>query len=181
MSEHLNYGQGPTIANAEQMGLGRVDIKKVETIPELTPWYKTNGITAGTLRKDPLTGKMMKENYFGDDSVAGLNDFVSANDYDGAVTSGYKGTESDFGKLQAADAKGTGWGMSGYGGVALGAGQLGLGLMSYLENKETAGKQRALLDQQIKQNKYVLENAQNRANSIRAGFASGFSSRPQGA
>jgi hypothetical protein len=55
--------------------------------------------------------------------------------------------------------KPTDWGMDGYGGVALGAGQLGLGVMSYLENSKTADKQRALMDQQITNNKFALGNA----------------------
>ena len=53
----------------------------------------------------------------------------------------------------------TDWGMTGMGGVALGVGQLGLGAMSYLENSKTADKQRALMDQQITNNKFALGNA----------------------
>jgi hypothetical protein len=41
----------------------------------------------------------------------------------------------------------------------LGIGQLGLGALSYLENKKTADKQRELLGQQIEQNKFVLDKA----------------------
>jgi len=46
--------------------------------------------------------------------------------------------------------------MSGVGGLALGVGQLGLGLMSYLDNKKTADKQRALMDQQYANNDYAM-------------------------
>lgn len=191
MPQHPNYGLGPRIANTQQTDSVAEALAKtlkknsIYKIPKLTleskstPWYKTNGIAAGTLYTDP-DGVTRKESYIGDNPKADLNDFVSANDFDGAYDSGYTGTKADFAKLQAADAKGTGWGMEGYGGVALGAGQLGLGVMSYLENQKTAGKQRELLDQQIAQNKYVLANAKGHADSVRAGFSGGFSSQPQG-
>ena len=55
----------------------------------------------------------------------------------------------------------TDWGMEGYGGVALGAGQLGLGVMSYLENQKTAGKQRELMGQQIASNEFALGSAKD--------------------
>ncbi len=48
------------------------------------------------------------------------------------------------------------WGMNGLGGTLLGAGQLGLGLMSYLDQSKTASKQRAIMDQQIASNKYNM-------------------------
>lgn len=48
------------------------------------------------------------------------------------------------------------WGMKGLGGTLLGAGQLGLGLMSYLDQSKTAKKQRAVLDQQIASNDYSM-------------------------
>ena len=65
---------------------------------------------------------------------------------DGAQTGLFNQPKSD----------GTGWGMDGYGGVAIGAGQLGLGALGYLDNVKTAGKQRALLDQQLVSNNQAL-------------------------
>ena len=69
--------------------------------------------------------------------------------------------------------KGTDWGMEGYGGVALGAGQLGLGVMSYLENSKTADKQRALMDQQIANNKFALGSAKDFKAALAKNFNQG--------
>ena len=69
--------------------------------------------------------------------------------------------------------KPTDWGMEGYGGVALGAGQLGLGVMSYLENSKTADKQRALMDQQITNNKFALGSAKDFSAALTQNFNKG--------
>lgn len=55
-------------------------------------------------------------------------------------------------------------------GIALGAGQLGLGVMGYLDNKKTASKQRALLGQQIESNRYALDTAKQRQTDISNAF-----------
>jgi hypothetical protein len=67
----------------------------------------------------------------------------------------------------------TDWGMGGYGGMALGVGQLGLGVMSYLDQKKTADKNRALMDQQLASNRELLETRRNRAKDISAAFGGG--------
>ncbi len=82
---------------------------------------------------------------------------------DGLTELGDVATAKDLGKK-------TDWGMNGVGGTALGAGQLGLGVMSYLENKKTAGKQRQLMDQQISNNAFVLSTAKKRQGDISAAF-----------
>jgi hypothetical protein len=69
--------------------------------------------------------------------------------------------------------KATDWGMQGYGGVALGAGQLGLGVMSYLENSRTADKQRAVMDQQIASNKFALGSANDFKAALEKNFNKG--------
>ena len=51
-----------------------------------------------------------------------------------------------------------------------GAGQLGLGVMGYLDNKKTASKQRALLGQQIESNRYALDTAKQRQTDISNAF-----------
>lgn len=53
------------------------------------------------------------------------------------------------------------WGMSGLGGTLLGAGQLGVGLLSYFDQRKTAKKQRSLMDQQIANNAYALDQKKN--------------------
>jgi len=59
------------------------------------------------------------------------------------------------------------WGMDGWGGLGLGIGQLGLGVMSYLDNKKTADKQRALLGQQYVNNTITMKNrASDRQHTI---------------
>jgi hypothetical protein len=57
------------------------------------------------------------------------------------------GTNIDTSKFLNKPA-GLDWSLDGLGGSLLGAGQLGLGVMSYLENKKTASKQRKLMEQQ---------------------------------
>ena len=69
--------------------------------------------------------------------------------------------------------KPTDWGMTGMGGVALGAGQLGLGVMSYLENSKTADKQRALMDQQISNNQFALGSAKDFKAALAKNFNQG--------
>jgi len=64
------------------------------------------------------------------------------------------------------------WGMNGYGGLALGGGQLALGLLSYLDNRKMAGQQRKLMDQQMSNNDYVM--SKRRAND--AALAKAFGS-----
>ena len=55
---------------------------------------------------------------------------------------------------------------------ALGLGQLGLGVMGYLDQKKTAKKQRALLDQQLASNKDIMATRQARAADIKKYFGS---------
>ena len=104
------------------------------------------------------------------DSKAGMDDYIKAGDFTGAEDAGFGGGETAF-KLQNAQAnKSIDWGMTGMSGVALGAGQLGLGVMSYLENSKTADKQRALMDQQIANNKFSLGNAKDFKEAVNKTF-----------
>ena len=64
----------------------------------------------------------------------------------------------------------TGWGMDGYGGVALGVGQLGLGIASFIDNQKTAEAQRDLLKQQISTNASELKHTQDARNALSAGL-----------
>ena len=57
-------------------------------------------------------------------------------------------------------------------GGAMGLGQLGLGILSYLDQSKTAKKQRQLMGQQIKQNKWLLDEGQKRASEIGRDFGS---------
>ena len=66
----------------------------------------------------------------------------------------------------------TDWGMNGMGGVALGAGQLGLGLLGYLDNKKTAGLQRDLLQQQYNTNASELAHTQAARKAVEGGLGS---------
>lgn len=79
----------------------------------------------------------------------------------------------DSTKLGASGNNGNSWSsgdIANYGMVGLGVGQLGLGIASYLENSKTANKQRALLDQQIANNKYALDTAKARQSDISSAF-----------
>ena len=66
----------------------------------------------------------------------------------------------------------TDWGMNGMGGVALGAGQLGLGLLGYLDNKKTSGLQRDLLQQQYNTNASELAHTQAARKALEQGMGS---------
>ena len=55
--------------------------------------------------------------------------------------------------------------------IGIGAGQLGLGLAGYFENKKTAGKQRELLGQQIESNRSEMDARKNYRSALE-GFGS---------
>jgi len=67
----------------------------------------------------------------------------------------------------------TDWGMGGYGGIALGVGQLGLGALSYFDQKKTGDKNRALMDQQLANNAAIMNTRKERQNDISSAFGSG--------
>jgi hypothetical protein len=67
---------------------------------------------------------------------------ITAAQVDGNLYNGDNGTEGDWGYKE--------WGTAGN--LGLGAGQLGLGIASYFENKKTADAQRKLLGQQYASN-----------------------------
>jgi len=69
---------------------------------------------------------------------------------------GTKGVDPELNVNMDTETKTPEWGMDGYGGVALGVGQLGLGVASYLENQKTSDLQRKLLQQQYDTNKATL-------------------------
>ena len=54
---------------------------------------------------------------------------------------------------------------------AMGAGQLGLGFMNYLENKKNSKVQRAGLNQQIAQSKYAVDTDRTFRTNTRSAFA----------
>ena len=64
------------------------------------------------------------------------------------------------------------WGMKGYGGVALGAGQLGLGVLSYMDQSKTADKNRQIMDQQIANNEFALSSARDYKAALAKHFGS---------
>ncbi|MGD8305556.1 MAG: hypothetical protein PVF17_02790 [Ignavibacteria bacterium] len=59
----------------------------------------------------------------------------------------------------------------------LGIGQLGLGVLSYLDQSKTAGKERKLLDQQIDQNKFLISQAKQRQGDIAKSFGGGLAAK----
>ncbi len=120
-----------------------------------------NRLNGQLYKADPTninSDTMVSNNLF--DTKAVLSDYVSAGDYDGAVKFGYEGTDADFAKLQdtASADTGTDWGMKGYGGLAVGIGQLGLGALSYLDIQETNKIKRDLLRQQYGMNATDIAN-----------------------
>jgi len=107
------------------------------------------------------------DNLYTGDRIAALNEkafidyldrkgVTAINALDGGQLDSHR---ADYARISAPGDKGPGWGMQGYGGLALGAGQLGLGVLSYLDNEKTAKKNRALVDQQIATNKYVMDKS----------------------
>jgi len=55
----------------------------------------------------------------------------------------------------------------------LGIGQLGLGVLSYLDQKGLYDKQKQLMGQQIDQNKFLINQAKQRQKDIAGAFGSG--------
>jgi len=55
----------------------------------------------------------------------------------------------------------------------LGIGQLGLGVMSYLDQKGLYDKQKNLMNQQIEQNKFLIDQAKQRQKDIASAFGGG--------
>jgi hypothetical protein len=66
----------------------------------------------------------------------------------------------------------TDWGLNGMGGTALGIGQLGLGLLGYLDNKKTSKLQRNLLQQQYDTNASELAHTQAARKAVEQGIGS---------
>ena len=55
----------------------------------------------------------------------------------------------------------------------LGIGQLGLGVLSYLDQSKTADAQRKLMKQQMEQNRFVIDQAKQRAKDVSGAFGGG--------
>ena len=89
----------------------------------------------------------------------------------------YMGPTVENAKLYGGQEPGTDWGMNGMGGVALGAGQIGLGLLGYLDNKKTSGLQRNLLQQQYDTNASELAHTQAARKAVEGGFSNVGSSK----
>ena len=99
-------------------------------------------------------GKLYNKELFGD-TLASNQDVANYNKSKTGTT--------DWGSADS-------WGMKGLGGTALGLGNLGLGVMSYLDNKKTAEAQRGLMAQQALQNQFVLNTAIGRQADIANAF-----------
>lgn len=108
------------------------------------------------------------------DSDASVDDIMSSptGTYAQAQAAGYAGTTDEFkaGKLAASKEGSSDWGMDGYGGVALGAANIGLGIASYLDNKKTADAQRAILRQQYDENTYTMAEKKEYDSNRREAF-----------
>lgn len=65
--------------------------------------------------------------------------------------------------------------LGGYKGVqaGLGAAQFGLGLASYLDQKPLMKKQKELMNQQIEQNRFLIDQAKDRQKDISGAFGGG--------
>lgn len=134
----------------------------VPAAPTFTDFYKSQGISDAMYQ-----GYLPEEQAGIQNSFAGLQadptalstqmqgDFAAQGlDYDPAA-----------GGLQSTD-----YGMGGLGGAALGLGQLGLGVASYLENKKTSDKQRKLMDQQLASNTYNMAKDKKDSASLAKAF-----------
>ena len=127
----------------------------VAAVDAMTPMLNTNGtVTQPTF--DAFSQQMQANHGY----------TPRMDEYNGAIADGTMSTQMAAspslanGNVSGAGGAGssTDWGMKGMGGTMLGVGQLGLGLMSYLDGKKTQKKQRALMDQQLASNKYALNH-----------------------
>ena len=123
-------------------------------------------------------GSIMQSTFGSDEAInmADLNKFGLENPE--AISAAAE--QGDFNKLTFDDQglqeglpkeEGTDWGMDGYGGLALGVGNLGLGVASYLENKKTAELQRNLLEQKYGSNVEEMARKKRASSALNKAFA----------
>lgn len=109
------------------------------------------------------------QNMFGT-ADAGLQDYIAQGDYE--AYKAFAGTDAmDPAAFTTAttDANTTDWSMDGLGGTLMGVGQMGLGVMSFLDSQKTNKLNRELTQQQIASNTTTMANrAADRASTIAA-------------
>ena len=108
----------------------------------------------------------------GGDNAGWQADMALSNDVNSlAGSSPATGTAQTYGVDTNTGSEGPGWGMKGYGGVALGAGNLALSGLSYLKQKPLLEKQGELMDQQIANNAYSLAETKKHRKSMSTAFS----------
>ena len=132
----------PSTNKMEVVGLGgNIDtaVNKAVTTPVAD---STNNLYSGLVNGVPTT--------LGQDELSKFDAGTITQATVGGENYSSLGSDGGFlGSLKNQD-----WSTKGLGGTLLGAGQLGLGVMSYLDNKKTADLQRNILSQQAKANDY---------------------------
>jgi hypothetical protein len=126
-----------------------------------------DGLSDGDIYKD-ASGNYMKSGFF-TDSAAKLGDFSSLEDANKAGL-GLGLTADQFRASQADQARLNHEHLAEYGGAIMGAGQLGLGVLSYLDNKAMNKKNSELIDQQIANNQDIMKTRTERAADIKKYF-----------
>jgi hypothetical protein len=121
--------------------------------------------------KDADTGDMMHKEFWGPDTKANPYDYstkaesiAAGNTFDKDFTDAqYNQNKLDQGRLDNQQ-------FSTYAGAGMGAAQLGLGVLSYLDNKAMNKKNSELIDQQIANNQDIMKTRTERAADIKKYF-----------
>lgn len=123
-------------------------------------WLQSQGIVGSGTQYSPEVQNALQDSYSNLSTQYYGGDAKAFGDIGGMPG---QGTDSLFGNLTSKD-------LANYGGLALGAGQLGLGVASFLENQQTAGKQRELLGQQIASNKQEMAHRAAARDALNTAF-----------
>lgn len=142
----------PELDTANQSVVGPT-VEAAKALPESNNWNSI-GLTSGMSNSDFSTW------YSNPDNAAKFN----------ALPPSQQGA---YAKSMTGDATGTGWSDMGFmdkAQIGIGVGQLGLGVLGYLENAKTAKLQRENLKTQIASNKDLLATRKKRAADISKAF-----------
>jgi hypothetical protein len=129
------------------------------------------GYTGNDMYKDADTGDMMHKEFWGPDTKANPYDYstkaesiAAGNTFDKDFTDAqYNQNKLDQGRLDNQQ-------FSTYAGAGMGAAQLGLGVLSYFDNKAMNKKNSELIDQQIANNQDIMKTRTERAGDIKKYF-----------
>jgi hypothetical protein len=129
------------------------------------------GYTGNDMYKDADTGDMMHKEFWGPDIKANPYDYATkAESIAAGNTFGSDFTDAQYNQNKLDQGRLDNQQFSTYAGAGMGAAQLGLGVLSYLDNKAMNKKNSELIDQQIANNQDIMKTRTERAADIKKYF-----------